>query len=1272
MGSAVVLASPGVEFRILGRLEVVEHGQALELGGPQQRVLLVALLLDANMVVSADRLIEVVWEGAPPPTAQKALQVHISQLRKLLGRERLETQAPGYVLRIEPGELDFDSFERLWREGQLAEALSLWRGPPLAEFAYHELGRREIGRLEERRLRCLEERIDSDLAVGKHEALVAELETLVREEPLREGLRSRLMLALYRADRQAEALQTYQEGRDVLVEELGIEPSRTLRGLQRQILAQDPGLDAPVAAAPRPERATVAVPVVSEVAVDVLKTVTALAARIAVVGRDGASVDPEARRHVIVRALAEVERAVSLHGGTVETSTGDALTAVFGLPVVHEDDGLRGVRSAAELSARLTALATELEADARPGIEYGVGISTGRVVAGGMTPHATGEPLSISLRLSEAAAAGEVLVDEATWRRVRYEVTCESAGDVWRLVDPECAQSSRRLISPMVGRERERRRLQDAFEQALGDRSCQLFTVLGLAGVGKSRLVQEFLGDLDESVVVARGRCLPYGEGITYWPLLEAVKEAVGLHDFDSREAGREKIRQAFDQDGAAAMAERVAGLVGLAETESRVEEAFAAVRSLFESLAMKQPLVVVFDDIHWGEATFLDLVEDLADWSRDAPILLVCLARRELLDLRPNWGGGKLNSTTSLLEPLDADDCSRLIENLLGDDELPEAVTTQIVEAAEGNPLFVEEMLLMLVEDEQLVRRAGRWSLASGFEAISVPPTIEALLATRLDQLDGVERAVIERAAIIGKVFYEDAVVALMPETAGSATDLALRSLVRKELIRPERPSLGGQCHRFRHLLILDAAYDAVSKQTRADVHQRFGEWLERAAGDRMIEYEEVVGYHFERAFQCRVELAPADDAARALAHEAGKRLGSAGRRAFALSDPTTGLKLVSRAVSLLAPDDPLRVELVPNVRAVQARNRDLVWADRVLTEAVEAAATSGNRLLAARALVQRGLLRLFTEARVTAEELLESADRSIAVFESFDDELGLARAWRLKAQAHYLARSGGACAGASERALDHARRAHDRFEEREIIEWLVIALLLGPTQVDHALERCETLLTETVDGSLRAQILGSMAALVTMLRGPADAEELADRSRTILAGVGSEIWIVAFWRSFVHMARHDPVAAEHELRPSYDGLKRRGERSHFSTITHALGTALYLQGRLDEAEAMTRECEDACQPNDVHSAILWRSTRAKILAATGSIDDAERLGREAVALAATSDFLLARAQSSLDLAEVLTLAGKKASAASSTEEADRLFALKGVRPEVGRAWAG
>ena len=1271
-----------MEFKILGPLEVTSDGRPLALAGLQQRALLVALLLEANRVVPAERLINVVWESSPPPTANKALQVHVSNLRKILGRDRLETKAPGYQLHVAPDELDLAQFERLWDEGRPHEALAVWRGAPLAEFAFYDFAQAESARLEERRLLCLEERLDADLADGRHEELVSELEMLARDHPLREGLRWRLMLALYRSSRQAEALQAYQSARRTLVEELGIEPGRTLRELHRSILSQDATLELLVEEVPAeavPEHVVAsAPPVTASDEQNVRKTVTAVSARITASSVDGGGLDLEAQRRVLGRSFGEIELAVTSHRGTVESVTGDGVIAVFGLPVVHEDDALRGIRAAADVSARLTEIAAELSADPRIALEFRVGVSTGRVITGGTSgpqPRATGEPLSLAARLSEVADASQVLFDDATWRLVRETVACEQCGDAWLLLAPlyGAGSSSARLVSPMVGRDRERRRLTDAFEQAVGDRSCQLFTVLGSAGVGKTRLIQEFLSELSSEVVVASGRCLPYGEGITYWPLLEAVKEAVGLDDSDSREIAREKILSAFaDDEGATSAAERIAWMLGIAESPpAAADEGFAAVRALFEALARQRPLVVVFDDIHWGEMLFLDLVEDVADWSRDAPILLVCVARPELLEMRPGWGGGKGNSTTTTLEPLSSDDCSQLIANLVEEADVPPGVSLKIVEAAGGNPFFVEEMLFMLIEDGLLVRRRGRWAVAGDLDEVRVPPTIDALLATRLDQLDTVERAVIERASIIGKIFYEAAILDLMPEVLRPRVKDALRSLVRKELIRPARGGLGGSSYRFRHLLILDAAYEAVSKQLRADLHQRFGLWLDEAAGDRGAEYEEVVGYHLEHAYLCLAELGPPGEAALALAHEAARRLGDAGRRAFTQSNPTAGIKLVSRAVAVLAPDDPLRVELVPNVRAVQALNRDLVWADRVLTEAVEAAATSGDRLLAARALVQRGLLRLFTDAGVTPEELIDAADRSIAVFQEFRDELGLARAWRLKGQAHYLARRGGECAEASERALAHVRRASDPYEEREIVEWLVIALLLGPARVDNALRRCETLLAETNDEFLRAQIYGTMVALVTMLGNVDEAVELAARSHERLAEIDPQIWVVAFWRSFAYMARHDPASAERELLPSYDALKQLGERSHFSTITHALATALYLQGRFDEAEAMTRECEEACRPNDVHSSILWRSVRAKVLAAKGSIDEAVRLGREAVELAATSDFHLGHAQATLDLAVVYETAGREDSAAECRADAARLFELKGVKLEVGQAWA-
>ena len=1280
-----------MEFRILGELEVEEDGRAVVLGGARQRALLTNLLLHAGEVVSADRLIDDLYGAHPPATAAKSLQAHISRLRRALGGEkRLRTRGGGYVLELSEGELDVERFSTLLEAGHrslaagqaeqavatLLQALDLWRGPPLADVAYAEFAQGEVARLEELHLAAVEELVDARIALGRHAEVVGELERLVAAHPLRERLRASLLLALYRSGRQAEALDAYQETRAILVEELGIEPTRALRELHQAILNQDPALDLPVTEQPHHEagRAVATLPVDETVVRDVRKTVTAVSVRLAVAAEGAGRLDPEALRRVTGRAFEMLEAAAGRHGGTIEAVSGDAITAVFGLPFVHEDDALRAVRAAADGRTGLMELGAALDNEHALRLDFRIGISTGEVVTGGSAAaqaRATGEPLTISARLGDHASAGEIRMDSATRAVLREAVVVESVDGDWRVLDVAEVAPGRvsPFDSPMVGREREGRRLQDAFEQAVSDRSCQLFTVLGVAGVGKSRLVHEFLQQLGEGTLVAAGRCLPYGEGITYWPLLEAVKSAVGLDDASSPDEARATLARVLEgEQGGEAVAQRVAEMIGLADAVGSAER-FSSVLALFEILARANSLVIVFDDVHWGEPTFLDLVEHVAEWARDAPILLVCLARPELLEVRPAWAGGKLNATTALLEPLSEDECGLLIQNLVGRTGLAEEVKTRIAEAAEGNPLFVEEMLLMLIDDGLLARDNGHWAATGDVAAIRVPPTIQALLAARLDRLDEDERSVIERAAIVGKVFYEAAVLDLVPEAVRPAVTDALGTLARKQLIRPDRPSLGGRTFGFRHLLIRDAAYESIPKEVRAQLHDHFGRWLDRAAGDRGIEYEEVVGYHLEQAYRYRAELGTVDAATRAIAHAAAERLGSAGRRAFGRSDPPAAVNLISRAVALLPADDPLRVDLVPNVRAVQGMT-DLAWADRVLTEAVEASATTGNRSLAASALVQRGFLRLFTAPDITSSELIEVAERAIVVFDDLGDELGLARAWRLVAQAHYLGRHLALCAEASERALAYARRAEDRFEEREIVEWLVIALLLGPAPALEAAERCERLLEETVDNSLlQAEILGGLASLMAMLGRADRADELTARSRATIAAHGEPIWIVSFWLGFVRLWHGDPAGAEAELRPAYEALKGLGERSHFSSLAHELSNAVFLQGRYDEAEQLTHECEESSRPNDVHSQILWRSIRAKVLAHKGEFGAAEELARVSVAIAAQSDLYPAHADALMDLAHVLELGGEPQAAAPSIEEAIHFYTLKGNLAQLERA---
>ena len=475
-----------MEFGILGPLEVRENGRPIELGAAKPRALLAVLLLNANRLVSTDALISSLWGERPPGTASKALQVYVSQLRKALGRDRILTRSPGYELRVETGELDLDRFEQLVATEEFGEALALWRGAPLADFAYEPFAQAEIARLEELELSCLERRIDADLAEGEHAVLVGELEALVREHPLRERLRAQLMLALYRSGRQADALDAYQLGRTLLSDELGLEPGTELKELQRQILGQDAALGPP-RAPPAPHVAIDEARVTTTRAREARKTVTVVSCDVAAMG---AELDPESVGEMTVRCFDELMPVLERHGATVESSLGGAVHAIFGIPAVHEDDALRAVRAAVEIRERLIMLGDELSEIWGSRLDLRVGIGTGEVVAGGADGRlmATGQPVQAAIRLRQEAQPGELLMDERTNRLVRDSVDAETSGEHVRLLSVRAIELGRvsRSDSPMVGREREQRRLHDAFEQALGDSSCQLFTVLGAPGVGKS------------------------------------------------------------------------------------------------------------------------------------------------------------------------------------------------------------------------------------------------------------------------------------------------------------------------------------------------------------------------------------------------------------------------------------------------------------------------------------------------------------------------------------------------------------------------------------------------------------------------------------------------------------------------------------------------------------------------------------------------------------------------------------------------------------------
>jgi predicted ATPase len=485
----------------------------------------------------------------------------------------------------------------------------------------------------------------------------------------------------------------------------------------------------------------------------------------------------------------------------------------------------------------------------------------------------------------------------------------------------------------MVGRHRERRRLLDAFHQAVADRSCQLFTVLGAAGVGKSRLVAEVLETIDGAATVAAGRCLPYGDGLTWWPLVEALG-ASGL------------LEQAASVGKPAAA--RMAELLKPAGEPVAPEEAFWAVRKVLEALARRRPLVLVVDDLQWAEPTFVDLVEYVAEWTRDAPLLVLVMARPELLEARPEWGGGKLNATTALLEPLPETDARDLLGHLIGPARLDDRSVARILAVAEGNPLFVEEVVAMLIDDGVLSPDGGDGSRAAELSAIAVPPTIRALIAARLDRLGPGERAVIEAASIEGKEFSRERVVALVGDGVGGPVAVHLRGLIRRDLIRPV--DAGEDTFRFRHQLIRDTAYEGMSKELRADLHERFANRLE--AGPLAVSVaDELLGYHLERAVLLRRELGAPEVATAELAARAATSLCAAGRRAAQRDDPAP-VRLLERALALTPQADgaPILVELAS---ALERSAGDLEGGAAAAAAALELASAAGDRRTVARARV-------------------------------------------------------------------------------------------------------------------------------------------------------------------------------------------------------------------------------------------------------------------------------------------------------------------------------
>lgn len=975
------------------------------------------------------------------------------------------------------------------------------------------------------------------------------------------------------------------------------------------------------------------------------KTVTVLFCDVAGYTGRGERLDPEALRALQSRYFEVARTTLERHGATVEKFIGDAVMAVFGIPVLHEDDALRAVRAALELQRAVSTL----------GLQVRIGINTGEVFAG--DPGAghgfvTGDPVNTAKRLEEKAGASEIVAGERTWRLIRDAVSAEPLEPLslrgkggttaaYRLLGLQPSVQAGRHRSPLVGREDERRLLEDALAWVVDHRACRLFTLQGAAGVGKSRLVEEFVGGLAGRANVIRGRCLPYGEGITFWPLAEVVRDATGLSVDEPADAARAKLEALLaHEEQAGLIAERIGQLIGLSNSLAGGEESFWAVRRFLETLARSQPLVVLLDDIHWAEPTFLDLVEHVAEWSRDAPVLLLCLARLELSELRPSWGTGKLSATV-LLEPLGEAESLSLVDSAVG--AVDEETRRKIVAAAEGNPLFLEEMSAMLVEEGTLRE---------------TPPTIQAVISARIERLDTKERAVLEAASVEGRVFHRGAVVELVGETLRGEVGAQLAKLVRKELVWPTRSGFAREdAFRFRHLLIRDAAYESLPKEARSDLHERFAEWLQERAGARAGEQDELLGYHLQLAYRYRVELGPRDERAAVLAARAGELLGRAGRRAFGRDDMHAARVLLERAVGLLPEDDPGWLELARELSAALWAVGDADRAMSLLDRVVEGATGAGERRIEWYARLDRASHERDLDAREAADQLLRVSNEAIPVFQELGDDLGLARAWRRLAHVEHHRCHFAQSQAAAERALDHARQAGHRQEEARCADALCTSLLYGPAAAGTAIERCRSMLAVAGDNRLfEANVLCALAGLEGMQARFGEALELCSQARRSFEDLGLRLPMVGVDQiaGEIELLAGRADAAVTHFRPGYDFLAQAGAWGYISTFAALLARALLLQGEQREAAELAALARENAADSDIGSRVL-------ACAITALVDESVDAADEAVSLAATTDALNLHGDALMTRAQVLRSAGRFEDASRSLEHAHRLYEQKG-----------